>query len=111
MPSVPASNDRARGRRVVPPLSGLGVCGREDEPGGPPGLGAAADEAADVNQPDLFGELEPHVSEHRVEALANVLAGFRWPRRGSFVALKKGQQQAVLDVARGALAALAKEPD
>lgn len=111
MPGVPESDDHPRGRRVVPALSGLGVCGREDEPGGPPGPGAAADEAADVNQPDLFAELEPQVSEHRVDALANVLAGFRWPGRGSFVALKKGQQQAVLEVARGALAALAKEPD
>lgn len=51
------------------------------------------------------------VPEHRVRALANTLAGFRWPGRGSFDALKKGQQEAALAVARTALEMLAQEPD
>lgn len=53
----------------------------------------------------------PSVPDHRVRVLATVLAGFRWPDRGSFEKLKKGQQQAALDAARGALEHLAAEPE
>lgn len=41
--------------------------------------------------------------EHRVRALAGVLAGFRWPDRGSFEKLTKPQREAALDTARVAL--------
>lgn len=51
------------------------------------------------------------VPEHRVRILASILAGFRWPNRGSYERLTKPQQRAAMDAARGALEALAREPD
>lgn len=48
------------------------------------------------------------VPGHRVEALAGVLAGFRWPGRRSFEKLRKDQQTVCLDVARDALERLAR---
>lgn len=54
----------------------------------------------------------PQVPDHRVRALAGVIAGFRWPAsegRGSFERLKKGQQKLALDIARQALERLAAE--
>lgn len=48
---------------------------------------------------------------HRVQALAGVLAGFRYPDRRSFEDLKKGQQKAVLAAARMALQLLAWAPE
>jgi hypothetical protein len=58
----------------------------------------------------LFDE-PPVVPEHRIETLARVIAGFRWPDRGSFEKLTKPQQRACLEAARGALERLAAEPD
>lgn len=54
---------------------------------------------------------EPEVSETRVRVLANTLAGFRWPERGSFERLRKPQQEAAIRAARQALVALAREED
>lgn len=62
-----------------------------------------------VEQPELFAA--PEVSEHRVEALANYLAGLRWPGRGSISGLKVAQKTAVHDAAREALLRLAREAD
>jgi hypothetical protein len=61
-----------------------------------------------VDQESLF---EPYavVPEHRVEALAGVLAGFGWPERGSFEKLTKGQQRICREAAREALLALKEE--
>lgn len=57
----------------------------------------------------LFAD-RPPVPEHRVRALAGVLAGFGWPERGgSFERLPKAQQALALDVARDALARLQTE--
>lgn len=57
----------------------------------------------------------PDVPEHRVMALAGVLAGFRWPehahKHDGFKKLKKWQKQATLDVARLALETLARQED
>lgn len=53
----------------------------------------------------------PEPPEHRVRALAGVLAGFRYPERRTFEDLKKGQQEAVLAAARGALRSLAGAPE
>jgi hypothetical protein len=58
--------------------------------------------------------LEPEqldVSKHRVRALAGVLAGFRWPERGSFEKLTKRQKEITLNVAADALGAMMREPE
>ena len=49
---------------------------------------------------------ERRVPEHRVRALAGVLAGFQWPDRGSYERLTKWQQEAARTVARIALETL-----
>lgn len=49
-----------------------------------------------------------HVPQHRVEALAGVLAGFRWPGRASFDKLTKKQQEAAYVAASMALEYLAQ---
>lgn len=54
---------------------------------------------------------QPVVPEHRVEALARVMAGFRWPGRESFEKLTKKQQHACREAARHALTTLAEYPD
>lgn len=65
-----------------------------------------------MSQLSIDGGPDPAaVSDHRVRGLAGVLAGFRWPNRGGFEKLKKGQQEAALRAARAALEALAAEPD
>lgn len=46
-----------------------------------------------------------------MRSLAGVLAGFRWPGRGSFEKLRKGQQEAARKAAWTALETLAAEPD
>lgn len=51
------------------------------------------------------------VAPHRVEILAHVMAGFRWPGRRSFDRLTKEQQRLALDVARQALERLAAADD
>lgn len=55
-----------------------------------------------TGQESLFASPEP-VPEHRVKALAGILAGFRWPDRGSFEKLTKPQQKFCMEVARTAL--------
>jgi hypothetical protein len=55
--------------------------------------------------------ISPEPSAHRVEALAGLLAGFRWPGRNSFDQLKKSQKAAALDAANEALMRLQSEPD
>jgi hypothetical protein len=52
---------------------------------------------------------ERRVPDHRVRALAGVLAGFRWPDRGSFDKLTKAQREAALGAARAALERLEEE--
>jgi hypothetical protein len=52
---------------------------------------------------------QPVVPEHRIEVLARVLAGFRWPDRGSFEKLTKPQQRACVETAKAALERLAVE--
>jgi len=57
-----------------------------------------------VNQLSLDGERR--VPEHRVRALAGVMAGFRWPGCGPLEKLKPSRREAALDAARVALEAL-----
>jgi hypothetical protein len=57
----------------------------------------------------LFEPEPPTVPEHRVRALAGVLAGFQWPDRGSFEKLTKPQQAIAAVVARDALERLERE--
>lgn len=66
---------------------------------------------AEVSAPSLFDPPVNPVPEHRVRALAHTMAGMRWPGRGSFEKLKKGQQEAAVRAARAALERLAAEPD
>lgn len=42
-------------------------------------------------------------SAFRVQAVANVLAGFGWPGRGTFEKLTKPQKEVALEAARDAL--------
>jgi hypothetical protein len=51
------------------------------------------------------------IPEHRVVALAHVLAGFAHPDRGSFEKLTGKQRSACLNAARACLERLATEPD
>lgn len=60
--------------------------------------------------PSLFDQ-PPEPPPHRVRALACVIAGMRWPDRGSFEKLKKNQQQACLHAAKTALEHVSIEPD
>jgi len=55
----------------------------------------------------LFGA-KPEIPEHRVRALAGVLAGFQWPDRTSFEKLTKPQKRAAMEVAQFALETLAR---
>jgi hypothetical protein len=61
-----------------------------------------------TTQEPLFGSTRA-MSEKRVEVLANILAGFRWPERAG--KLKKHQEKACLDAARTALTTLAVTED
>lgn len=63
-----------------------------------------------TQQQDLFS-VPVEVPEGRVRALAGVMAGFRWPERTSFEALKQKQREAALAAARQALVTLALEAD
>lgn len=56
-------------------------------------------------------DAEQPVPTHRVQALAGVLAGFRWPTRGTFERLTKPQKQLALEVAEDALRRLAEAED
>lgn len=56
---------------------------------------------------DSTVEVVPTVPEHRVRALAGVVAGFRWPGRGSFEKLTGPQKTEALAAARSALERLA----
>ena len=63
--------------------------------------------------PSLFDDLpqESPVPSHRIRVLATVLAGMRWPGRGSYEKLKKEQQQACQEAAKLALDHLANKSD
>jgi hypothetical protein len=57
-------------------------------------------------QASLFGP-----SPGRVQVLAGVLAGMRWPGAGNWQALRKEQRAAAEEAARLALGRLGEEPD
>lgn len=58
----------------------------------------------------LFPVAEPP-SRGRVQILATILAGFRWPDREAFSHLTGPQRKAALEIAEQALTQLAEAPD
>lgn len=62
-----------------------------------------------MSQLTFDSPLGPPPSEHRVNVLANVIAGFRWPDRGGFQKLTKAQQKAAHEAAEMALRHVAAE--
>lgn len=69
----------------------------------------AVEEGEQVSAQMQLGGIEP--AKHRVDALANVLAGFRYPGRRSVDKLTKAQRANVEAAARDALTAIAAGPD